>query len=127
MRTVLRMALHHLGEQLRPVHAGHHHVGDDDIHAVRGHEIERHLPVVHEIHFPFVPHGPQLALQTLQHPRLVVHKQKRFHAGGITGGGGGPASGAALVLSGRRMMKVVPRPISVSNLTLPPCRVTMLP
>ena len=38
------------------------------------HEFERLLPAFDKIHVPFAAHGPQLALQALQHLRLVIHE-----------------------------------------------------
>jgi len=70
----LRPALHDLREQVHAVHAGHHHVRDDDIHRGGGHYRQRLVPAFHELHGPFRPHVTQLPLEALQHARLVIHK-----------------------------------------------------
>ena len=69
-----RMTFDDLGQQLRSVHPRHHHVRNDNVHWLRGHEIERFLPAIYEMHVPLKAHMPQLALQSLQHLRLVIHK-----------------------------------------------------
>src|SRR5579862_737473 len=75
----IRMTFADFGEQFGAVHLRHHHIGHDDIHWCCSHEFQCLPAPISKMHVPIVSHVTQLALQPLQHPALVINKEKSFH------------------------------------------------
>lgn len=62
-------------EQLRAVHEGHAHVGDDGVIMLTGQGFDGGYAAFHESHIPLGAHGVQRALQALQDEHFIIHKQ----------------------------------------------------
>ena len=104
-----RVRLADAREQLGAVLPGHPHVRDQDVDRLLGHQREGLPAALGEMHLPAVAVPPQPGAQRVEQQRLVVDEQDPRHAR------------ASRPSTGRRTSKVVPRPVSVSKRTVPPC------
>src|SRR5688572_7466184 len=101
-------------EQLCTVHHWHAHIGHDGVEPPCLQNGQCLSATIGEFYLPLLAHRAQHSLKTGEHHRFVINKENstlhaaclRFLVAGF---------------SGRRMMKVVPLPISVSKARVPAC------
>src|SRR5689334_7179509 len=86
-------------EEVRSVHAGHAHVGNDDMERHFGHEFEGVTTVVDKAHLPFIAKRAKHALQRLQNKGFIIDKKNAFFVGIAH-------AACAVSLSGKRIIKV---------------------
>src|SRR5271170_5325646 len=97
-------------EQMDSVHAGHANIRDDNVESLGLHGGKCPRATVHKGHLPVLAQGIKKPPEAVQHLRLVIDKENASHHWVFSSW-----------FKGRRILKVVPDPTSVSKKMMPPC------
>jgi len=65
-------------QKLGAIHAGHAHIGDNHVIAVRSHELQRFAPTAGKVHIILVSQPSQHAPQAVEDIRFVIDKEHSF-------------------------------------------------
>src|SRR5258708_2889396 len=118
----LWIALHHFRQKLGAVHARHAHVRNNDIKGVLPHQLQGFAAAFCKYHLPFRAQMAQHALQTFQDEGLIIDKEDTslcIHGAPVS------SSAPASCHCGRKILKAVPSPSSLSTSIHPWCSRTM--